>query len=158
MNRSFAILSAVLAFSAPAYAQSSASHNVSVQLLELSDISIDGGDVSIVLDEFDSSTNWVKPESDQSTELEFRHTSAASQKITVETDNADPAFDLSVEARDPSNGTAAGDVQLSTVSQDFLSDIAAGQGEADLRYTASAPMGAAAGTDSHTVTYTLLAM
>ncbi|TNE86462.1 MAG: hypothetical protein EP330_22250 [Deltaproteobacteria bacterium] len=141
-----------------AFAAGSASHNVSVQLLELTDIAIQGGDVSIVLDQFDPGTNWVLPEFDESTSLEFRHTSAAAQKVTVETDNAAPSFALSVTAQAPSNGASAGQVALSTTAADFITGINAGQGGAGLRYDASAPMGSAAGTDAHVITYTILAM
>ena len=149
---------ALLVIAQGAYAQESDEHTVSVQLLELADIEIEGGDVAIVLDQFDPATKWVKPESDASTSVEYRHTSASNKKITVATDNASPSFLLSVEALEASSGTATGQVALSTSAADFITNIPAGMGEATLEYFAEAPIGASAGTDSHVVTYTILAM
>ncbi|MCO4745235.1 MAG: hypothetical protein KC912_10645, partial [Proteobacteria bacterium] len=151
-------LSLLALFAAPAaLAAGSASHNVSVQLVELTDIAIQGGDVAIVLDQFDPGTNWVLPEFNDATSLDYKHTSAAAQKVTVETDNPTPAFDLSVSAQAPSNGAGSGQVALSTTAADFITGISAGQGSAGLRYDAAAPLGAAAGTDAHVITYTILA-
>lgn len=82
------------------------------------------------------------------------------KKITVKTNLVSPKFTLKVLAIiDPtSSGTAAGEVTLSTVAQDFVTSIPAGsevKGSCTLKYTASATAAQGTGTDTHIITYTI---
>ncbi|MBM3324750.1 MAG: hypothetical protein FJY66_03695 [Calditrichaeota bacterium] len=84
------------------------------------------------------------------------------KKITAQTNLASPNFTLKVLAINVSSGdgTAAGEVTLTTGAANFVVDIPAGipvgdPGTCILRYRASATASDGTGTDVHTVTYTI---
>jgi hypothetical protein len=84
------------------------------------------------------------------------------KKIIAQTNLASPSFTLSVRAVNISagDGTGAGAVMLSTTPADLVVDIPAGiqpldPGTCTLRYTASATVTGGAGTDNHSVTFTI---
>jgi len=76
-------------------------------------------------------------------------------KITVTTNVASPTATLKVLAGNVVNGTAAGTITVSTTGQDFVTGVTNGSGSCDLEYTATATAGDSAGSDVHTVTFTV---
>jgi len=80
-------------------------------------------------------------------------------RITVSTSNTSPLYTLSVLALNPTAGTAGALVTLnSSTATNFVTNIRKNKTNATcyLQYTASATFAAGIGTDTHTVTYTLL--
>ena len=84
------------------------------------------------------------------------------KKIVTQTNLASPSYTLSVRAVSISagDGTGAGAVALSTTPADLVVDIPAGippvdPGTCTLRYTASATVTGGAGSDNHSVTFTI---
>jgi hypothetical protein len=85
------------------------------------------------------------------------------KKITAQTSLGSPKFLLTARAVNitAGDGTAVGEVVLTTSASDFVVDIPAGIPAGDpatctLRYTASATASDGTGTDLHTVTYTIM--
>jgi hypothetical protein len=84
------------------------------------------------------------------------------KKIIAQTNLASPSYVLSVRAVNISSGdgTGAGAIVLSTSPADLVVDIPSGiqpvdPGICTLRYTASATATGGAGTDNHSVTFTI---
>ncbi len=78
------------------------------------------------------------------------------KKITVNTSLAAPKFTLQLVAVNPTVGTAAAQVTLSTTANDLLLNIGRSSGSCSLLYTAIALASQGTGTDSHTITFTVL--
>lgn len=93
---------------------------------------------------------------DQSTSLLWG-TNSSGRKITVSTSLAAPKYTLRLLALNPTAGTAAPEVTLSTASTDLLLNIGRTSGSCSLQYTAIALASTGSGSDSHTITFTVLA-
>ena len=78
------------------------------------------------------------------------------KKITVKTSLAAPKFTLQLVAVNPTVGTAASQVTLSTTANDLLLNIGRSSGTCSLLYTAVALASQGTGTDSHTITFTVV--
>lgn len=127
------------------------------------DISVLGGNVNMTIS---SATAGQQPDpvTNEACQLQWSTLVAdPTQKITVQTNLASPSFTLAAQALNVSagDGTAAGEVILSTTAQDFVVSIppnvpAGDPGTCTLRYTASATAAAGTGTDTHTITYTIV--
>jgi hypothetical protein len=77
------------------------------------------------------------------------------KKVTVKTSLAVPKFTLQLVAVNPTIGTAASQVTLSTTANDLLTNIGRSSGSCGLLYTAIALASQGTGTDSHTITFTV---
>jgi hypothetical protein len=77
------------------------------------------------------------------------------KKVTVSTSLAVPKFTLQLVAVNPTVGTAAAQVTLSTTANDLLTNIGRSSGSCGLLYTAIALASQGTGTDSHTITLTV---
>lgn len=103
-------------------------------------------------------------DTDQSAQLQWDNwpNSATTKKITVQTNLASPNFALSVLAVNitASDGTAAGEVTVSTTPSDLINSIPAkdspDNATCDLRYKATALAAEGTGVDIHTITYTIM--
>ena len=84
-------------------------------------------------------------------------TNSSMQKITIKTDIATPIFVTKVVALNPGVGTAAPEVTLSTIAQDFVLNIGRSSGSSILQYTGIALASQGTGTDSHIITFTVQA-
>ena len=91
---------------------------------------------------------------DQSSTLSWG-TNSSLKKITVNTSLASPKFTLELVAVNPTAGTAASQVTLSTTANDFLLNIGRTSGSCGLLYTAVALASQGTGTDAHTITFTV---
>jgi hypothetical protein len=127
------------------------------------DVSVLNGDVELTIS---SATAGQEPDpvTDQVCQLQWSTlVSDPTQKITVRTNLASPGFGLVVRAVNVSagDGTAAGDVSLSTTATDFIVDIPSGvpagdPGTCTVRYTASSAAADGTGSDIHTITFTIV--
>lgn len=85
------------------------------------------------------------------------------KKIIAQTSLSEPSFELQLGAVNVTagDGTGAGETTLSTSPSDLVVDIPSGilvsdPGSCVLRYRASATADRGAGTDNHTVTFTIM--
>ncbi len=126
-------------------------------------VSIQNGNVDLVVS---SASAGSEPDTDvdQTAQLQWDNwpNSAPVKKITVQTNLASPQFALSVQAINitASDGTSAGEVQVSTSASDFINSIPAkdspDNASCDLRYKATALAADGTGVDTHTITYTIV--
>jgi hypothetical protein len=137
-----------------AMAATSANHTVTVTIPTINDVAITGGNLILT---FAVPTPGSNPSdvSDLTTSDLAWSSNTASQKITVATNVAVPVATLKVTAGSVTGGTSAGQVTLSTTAADFVTAIVLGNGGCALEYVASTTSAAAAGSQVHTVTYTI---
>jgi hypothetical protein len=127
------------------------------------DISVLNGDVNLTIS---SATAGQQPAAatNESCQLQWTTLNAdATKKITVQSDVATPSFTLTVSAVNVSagDGTAAGQVTLSTTAADLIVSIPAGvlvsdPGTCTLHYAASATAASGNGSENHAITFTIV--
>lgn len=91
---------------------------------------------------------------DQTTSLLWGMNSSL-RKVTVNTNLAAPKYTLQLLAVNPTVGTAASQVTLSTTAADFLLNLGKSSGNCLLKYTATALASQGTGSDVHTITFTI---
>ncbi|RPH94179.1 hypothetical protein EHM69_08085 [candidate division KSB1 bacterium] len=132
-------------------------------LTQSADVAVLNGDITLTIS---TAAAGQAPDAvvDETGQLEWSTFGESSvKKITVQTGLASPRYSLRVEAFGVSggDGTATGDVPLSTVPTNLIEDIPTDvpvldPGTCTLRYTASAAAGNGTGADSHTITFTIV--
>ena len=110
-----------LAASVNAFAADTDSHQVTVEVMPINELALDGGDVYLLINTATAGED-PDPATDASASLRWT-TNESNKKIVVATDNAAPKFRLFVEAGGVSGGSGAGQLELSTAPQDFVSGI-----------------------------------
>lgn len=149
--RSFLSLTLLaLAFSTSAFASDTAGHTVTVEVLPVNEVAIVGGNVDLDID-------FTYAAADSTAANLTWSTNESSKKITVQTSLGTIVYPLTVEAIGATGGTAAAAVVLTTTPADFVTGISLTDGGADLSYSATATAADGVGTESHTVTYTIVA-
>jgi len=143
----------------PARAQvyGSAAHTVTVQVSVITAVQVAGGSVSLNI----SNANVVAGQDqmtavDQSTSLLWG-TNSSARKISVATNLAAPKFTLQLFALNPTQGTAAAQVTLSTIAHDLVLNIGRSTGSCTLQYTGTALASQGTGNDTHVITFTVAA-
>jgi len=131
------------------------SHNVTVQVAQVTRLSVSTGTVDLTI----SDVNAVAGEdmmtvTDQNSRLLWG-TNSSGRKITASTSLAAPLFQLALVAVSPTAGTAAPEMILSTVPRDLLLNIGRTSGSCFLRYTGTAFASQGVGTDAHSITFTV---
>lgn len=104
------------------------------------------------------------PTSNATTTLTWRGNFFSRTKITVSTSTFSQRYALTVEAQNAQRGRSAGVVTLvsGAAARDLVTDISSGflwliqTGQATLRYVATPLPGSPGGSETHTVTYTIL--
>lgn len=146
----------VLGLSVAAMAADTDSHVVTVTVDPINEIDVDNNLTLII----NSATPGSDPDpvTDSTTcDLSWT-TNQTSKKITVKTNLAAPKFSLEVEGINlsGSNGSAAGLITLTTGGADFITGISVESASCDLSYTATATAADGTGSDTHTITYTIV--
>ncbi|HEY3296330.1 MAG TPA: hypothetical protein VGL38_12960 [bacterium] len=134
-------------------ASNTSNHQVTVHVDAINEAAVTGGDITLTIN---AATAGSQPNNatDATCHLNWT-TNEAGKKITVETDQAAPVYTLKVTATAISGGTAAAQVTVSNVAQDFVTAVATTIGTCTLSYVASATAAQGTGEDVHVVTYTL---
>ena len=153
--RNLAVMFFVVLATAGAQTYGTSSHTVTVQVSQVTLIQISASSVGLTI----SGANAVAGQdamsvSDQSTTLLWG-TNVSQRKVTAQTNLAGPIFALKVLAVNPTQGTAAPEVTLSTTAQDFLTNIGKSSGTTQLQYTGVALASQGTGSDAHTLTFTV---
>jgi hypothetical protein len=136
-----------------ALAATSANHTVTVVIPTINELTLSGGNITLT---FAVPAAGADPAdvTDTTCGLSWS-TNQASQKITAASSIATPNAALVVVASSASGGTAASAVTLGTTAADFVTGITTGNGSCSVDYTASATSDDTAGSEVHTVTYTI---
>jgi len=145
-------LTAGLAGSRTALADTTASHKVVVRVEPISTLTLGGGDIALAL--ATPPPGGTSSVTDTSCNLNWM-TNQSSQKITVGTSLANPSLRLTVEAVAVDGGRSLGTVQLAGGAQDLISGLTPGLGKCDLKYTAETTGLQPTSPDVHLITYTL---
>lgn len=139
----------------PARAQTSGNHTVTVTVATITAVQVSSGSVNMSI----TGTGVVAGQdlmtvTDQTTNLLWGINSA-NRKITVRTSLSSQTFTLRVVAVNPTQGTAAPEVTLTTVENDFLTNVGRSSGSCAIQYTGLALASQGTGSDSHTITFTV---
>ena len=138
-------------------AQTTARHTVTVQVSPITVVQVSGGTVNLnVTNAVAAAGQNTMTVTDQSTSLLWG-VNSSTRKITVSTSLAAPHFTLKILALNPTQGTAAPEITLSTAPQDFLLGIGRSTGTCSLRYTGVALASQGTGNDVHVITFTVSA-
>jgi hypothetical protein len=167
-----AFVVAPAAFAQFDYGTQTAAHNVTTTVESFADLQIIGGDETLVLSTFGDNANHSEAY-EQNTTLFWETNSASNMKITVKgavVGGGSRMYDLRLDYRNNaapivadsrtigSAGTLAAWADVYTnVSRNVITDIRQGGGTVPLRYRLRAPHFDAPGTQTLTVTYSLVA-
>ncbi len=156
---SLVLLAALICFPQGIQAQvyGSRSHNVTVNVATINVVAVSAGSVSLTIGLADvtAGVDLMGPATNSATSLLWGSNSSL-KKITVRTNLAAPMYTLKILAVSPTAGTAAPEVTLSTIDTDFMTNVGRSSGSCTLQYSGFALASAGVGTDSHTVTFTIV--
>ena len=139
-----------------AFAADTANHTVTVVIPLINEITVDGGNLVLTYVAPIAGSNFSAVSDNTTCDLSWS-TNTAAQKIIVETNLAAPTADLKVTAQNVTGGTPCSQVTLSTTAADLVTGIVVGTGGCDLSYITEDNLsaGTTAGSDVHTVIYTI---
>jgi len=133
-----------------------ATHTVTVGVAAITLVQVSSGTVGMTITGASAVAGQdLMTATDQSTSLLWGVNSSA-RKVTIRTTLASPVFTLKAEALNPTQGTAAAQVNLSTTDQDFLLNIGRSMGTCTILYTGDALASQGTGTDPHTILFTVV--
>ena len=146
--------SIILSCAALVIAADTDSHTVTVTVNAINEIAVTGGNILLTIN---SATAGSEPNNtvDATTGLQWT-SNATGKKITIGTDLAAPEFVLKALATGVTGGTAATEVTVSNVAQDYVTGVSTTTGSGTTRYTASASAAGGTGSDVHTITFTIV--
>lgn len=129
---------------------------VNVTVATINKVNVSSGSVAITITGAGTvaGQNLIGSVVNTSTTL-FWGSNSASQKITVQSNLAAPTHTLKLLALNPTQGTAAAEVTLSTTATNFMTNVGRTLGSCTLQYTGSALATEGTATDTHTVTFTI---
>jgi hypothetical protein len=158
LRRLILITTALVLLWSPSKAQiASSAHTVTLQVNEITLIAVNVGAVNLTINGSTAVAGEnVMVATDETSSLLWG-TNASARKVTVNTSLAAPLFTLRAVAVSPSTGTAAPEAVLSTVSSDFILGIGRSSGTARIRYIFEALASQGIGTDTHVITFTVVA-
>jgi hypothetical protein len=130
-------------------------HTVTVVVQPIALLQINVGAVNLNI----TDVQWITGQdqmiaTDQSTTILWG-TNNSLGKITVSTNLVVQIFVMKILAVNPTIGTAASEVTLSTVSNDLILNIGRSSGSSNLRYTGIALASQGTGKDTHSITFTI---
>ena len=151
----FVMIFTVVTLTVVAFGSDSASHSVTVHVLRISKVAVVGGDIAFQLS-LPATGSETSVAVNEACGLLWT-TNLTDTKITVEADSAGIHTVWRVEAVDVIGGEAVGEAVLSADPVVLVSGISKSIGGCGLRYTASIVSGNWEGSETFTVTYTILA-
>jgi hypothetical protein len=130
-------------------------HIITVQVSPITVLSVQGSAVVLTATEADVTPGVdAITVQDQNSRLLWG-TNSGARKITAQTSLVSPLFQVHLMALNPTRGTPAPQMLLSTTPQDLLLDIGRSRGSCVLHYTGTALASQGAGSDIHTITFTV---
>jgi len=155
-KRSLVLILALNAISYVCHGQlGSDSHLVTVLVQEITVMQTSVGNINMQITALDIVAGQdVMTTTDQSSNLLWG-TNGSNRKITLGTNLTGSLFTLKAQAIDPSQGTAAPEVTLSSTPSDFMLNIGRTSGFCTIKYTGTASAEQGVGSDSHLITFTI---
>jgi hypothetical protein len=151
----FQFLTLLLAAGSLSNAQT-ASHTATVRVSTITALQVSSGTVNLsITGALVVAGQDLMTTSNQTTSLRWG-VNSSSKKITVRTSLAAPKYTLKIEAASPTQGLSAGTVTVATLDRDLLLNIGRSSGTCTLAYTGEALASQGAGTDAHTITFTVV--
>jgi len=146
---------AVAAFAQRASAQvfGSTAHTVTVQVAPITVIGVDLAALTLQISSGTPGQETMTV-TDATSKLLWG-TNSSNQKITANTDNAAPLFDLRLVAVNPTGGSVTSEFSLSTTPHDLLLNVGQSLGSCTLQYRGVALASQAPGSDTHVITFTV---
>lgn len=143
---------------AQAITTASASHDVTLEVLEINTISLTDANVSLVIDADDAPAAGTQIYSESATTSYSLSTNGSNKKLIGSMDVAPSSGNLSVSLSAPSTGISRGNIELSTVSKDLVTSVARVAGSAlTMQYTYSVNVSEGTmASETKTVTYSIL--
>lgn len=158
LTLAFAFFGLTLSANAQAITTASASHNVTLEVLEINTISLADANVQLVIDADDAPSAGSDTYSESATTAYSFSSNGDNKKIIGAMDVAPSKGTLQVSLTAPSVGVSLGTIQLGTAPQTLVTNISRVAGSAlGMQYTYS--VNVSEGTmlsETKTVTYTLL--
>ena len=151
----FVMALTVMILAVVAFGSDTASHSVTVHVLRISKVALVGGDISLQLS-LPSAGSETSVAVNETCGLLWT-TNLTDTKITVESNSTSIHTALSVEAVAVVGGESAGVAILSSDPLLLVDGISKSIGGCGLRYTATVASGDCEGSETFTVTYTILA-
>jgi len=133
------------------------SHTVSVQVGVITVLQVDIGTVNLSITGATIAAGQDQMSAtDQSSRLLWGINSSG-RKITAASNLAVPRYTLKLAAVNPTQGAAASEITLNAIPKDLLLSVGRSTGSCTLRYTGIALASQGTGSDSHLITFTVLA-
>jgi hypothetical protein len=138
------------------FSQTSQNHPVTVTTTAVNIIQINGGNIALNI-AVANATAGVDQMSSLPNQIStlIWGTNSTPRKITIRTNLTPQKYTLKAVAINPTVGTEASEVTLSTTDQNFITGIGCSSGNASVRYTGIALASKGIGMDSHTITFTI---
>jgi len=135
----------------------SRTHTVTVNVATINNLAVSAGSTSLTIGAANvtAGQNLMGPVVNTATSLLWGINSSL-KKVTVRTNLVAPKFTLKVLAVAPTQGTASAEVTLNTTDKDFLINLGRSSGTCTLQYTGTALASTGTGTDSHTLTFSIV--
>ena len=154
-----ALLVILIAFphSLRAQVYGSRSHTATVNVATITNLALSSGSTSLTISSASvtAGQDLMGPVVNTATSLLWGINSSL-RKVTVRTNLAAPNYTLKVLAVAPTQGSASAEVTLSTTDTDFLINLGRSSGTCTLQYTGTALASTGTGTDSHTLTFSIV--
>jgi hypothetical protein len=151
----FVILLGLLPNSGFGQTYGTATNTITVKVQVITVLQISAGIINLNISGSDAIAGQDQMMTTDQTSTLLWGTNSSLKKITVNTSLATPKYTLQLVALNPTVGTAAAQVTLSTIANDLLTNIGRSSGSCGLLYTAIALASQGTGTDSHTITFTV---
>lgn len=132
-------------------------HTVTIQVNQITLLAVDVGSVNLTVDGSTAVPGQDEMVVTDQSSLLLWGTNASAQKVTASTSLAAPLFTLRLVALSPSAGTPGPEQVLTPVAADFLRDIGRSSGSTQIRYTGVALASQGPGSDTHIITFTIVA-
>ncbi|MDZ7723182.1 MAG: hypothetical protein U5R06_10355 [candidate division KSB1 bacterium] len=139
-------------------ASNSCSHSVSIRIIPVDHLELEGGNVDFTFYSDKNSSNQGHAEQiDNSCRLQWSIFSNE-RKITVQSDNSNSEFKLYVQAEQVEKGQSAGKIRLgnSPAAQDFIRGVGRSRGSCNLNYNAITRLKNQEKSEIHHITYTIV--
>lgn len=135
---------------------SSDTHPVNITISAIDEIAIAGGNLTLTINSATAGTGPDDKTDNTTNDLDWT-SNGTNIKITGATNLVTQKFTLKVLAKNVTGGTAAAIATITNTAKDVVTGITKTTGGCDLEYTAQATAAQGAGSDVHTITYTMTA-
>jgi hypothetical protein len=151
---SIAITLFLILFPRITFSQTTAQHTVTVIVNSITVMQVTVGTVNLNITGANAIAGQDQMSVTDQTSTLLWGTNSSTRKITIRTNLSPQKFSVKALAVNPTVGTAAPEVTLSTTDNNFITGVGRSSGSSSIRYTGIALASQGTGTDSHIITFT----